>query len=306
VKILMTGGGGFLGQYVQAEAKANKHDFDSFDITSGHDILDRDSFYLKCSTDKPDVIIHAAAIADLYKSEENLDKNFNINVLGTYYIARICSILNIPLIYISTCCAYGNQSADWMIDETIEPIPTESYAWSKLAGEKAIGCAGPIRGFILRLGTFYGPGMRAALFNARVIIHALSDEPIDIHGDGEQTRRYIHVADVATAIIKFCEKINKPVVFVPNNPLPVFNVIGEEEISVNDTLDIVQELTRKKLSVRYCPQREGQIMRQRIACSAAKAFTDWEPKINYKDGMQSCIDWYWKDDDGSKPDNHNA
>jgi dTDP-4-dehydrorhamnose reductase len=184
MKIIMTGGSGFLGQYVERECSKHGHTFISYDMLTGNDILNRDDFYTLCSGEQPDVVIHAAAVADLYKSEENLDKNFSINVQGTYYIARICSILHIPIIYISTCCAYGNQSVRRMTDEATEPIPTESYAWSKLAGEKVLGCAGPLAGFILRLGTFYGPGMRDALFNAVAIDKALKGEPITIHGDG--------------------------------------------------------------------------------------------------------------------------
>jgi nucleoside-diphosphate-sugar epimerase len=306
MKILMTGGSGFLGRYVQAESINKAHEFESYDMSKGQDILQQDAFYYRCIEFKPDVIIHAAAVADLYKSEENIDYNFSVNVLGTYYIARICSILNIPLIYISTCCAYGNQSENKMVDETIEPIPTETYAWSKLAGEKALGCAGPLKGFILRLGTFYGPGMREALFNAKAILAALDGGLIDVHGDGEQTRRYIHVADVASAIVGFCERTKQAAPFVPNNPLPIYNIIGEEEISVNDTLDIISELTEKKMGVRYCPQRSGQIMRQMINCSAAKSFTGWEPKIDYKSGMAESIKYFKTVAHGTESNKHNA
>jgi UDP-glucose 4-epimerase len=297
MKILMTGGSGFLGTYVERECQEKGHEFISYDMARGKDILNNDALYWECANAKPDVVIHAAAIADLYKSEENRDLNFSINVQGTYFIGRICSILNIPLIYISTCCAYGNQSVRRLTDEDTEPIPTDTYAWSKLAGEKALGCVGSLAGFILRLGTFYGPGMRSALFNAAVIEKAIRDETITIHGDGEQTRRYIHVADVASAIVKFCDKATHPGEIEDHcgyraNPLPIFNILGIKEISVNETVEIVGRILGKPLNVTRVPQRQGQIIKQMINCNRAMAYVDWEPKITYEHGMRECVEWH--------------
>ena len=287
----MTGGDGFLGRHVQHAARKFGHEFFGYDTTSGHDVLNRNGFLCKCSEKKPDVVIHAAAVADLYKASENLDANFNINVTGTYYVGRVCSTLGIPLIYISTCCAYGNQSAQKMADEETEPIPTEAYAWSKLAGEKALGCVGAITGCILRLGTFYGPGMRGALFNARAIDAALGGETITVHGTGEQTRRYIHVSDTANAIIGFAESV-KLVDHGPykNNPLPIFNIIGEEEVSVNETVRAVSGLVGKNSDVSYVPQRDGQIIKQQIDGRRARSFLGWNPEISYAEGMRQCFE----------------
>lgn len=297
MKILMTGGSGFLGKYVEKESLFKGHTFLNYDISSGKDILNQSDFYAFCASERPDVIIHAAAIADLYESEKNADKNFSINVFGTYLIGRICSILEIPLIYISTCCAYGNQSKKLggvEISEDDEAIPTESYAWSKLAGEKALGCVGPLTGFILRLGTFYGPEMRDALFNCTAIDKIANGEKITIHGDGSQTRKYIHAKDISEAIVLFCEKSlnkkeNEEILGYRKNPLPIFNIIGDEEISVLDTISTIEKILGKKAIIELGEERNGQIKRQMINYNRAMSFIKWRPKIKYVDGMRECI-----------------
>lgn len=297
MKILVTGGSGFLGRYIKNACDALKHEFINFDSAAGKDILYRDGFMTDCMAQKPDLVIHAAAVADLYESDKNLDQNFMVNVMGTYFVARICSMLNIPMIYISTCCTYGNAGErDTILCENDMPVPTETYAWSKLAGESVLGCSGKLRGAILRLGTFYGPGMRPALFNYAAIDKVYREETIAVHGDGDQTRRYIHVADVADAILAVAEKIHAGAEWPRGNAaLPVLNVIGDEEISVNDTIAIVREYLEKPAVIAKAPQRDGQILRQKIMGYRIYAYTGWKPKIKYADGMRGCVDWYLKE-----------
>jgi len=291
MKILVTGAIGFLGINLLLEARAVGHEIFSYDLRDGRDILSQDAFILFCMQQKPDVVVHAAAVADLYESDNDLEKNFKVNVLGTFFIARICSILKIPLVYISTCCLYGNQSLRKLTDEDSMPRPTETYAWSKLAGENALNCAGFLKAIILRLGTFYGPKMRDTLFTDIVIRKILNNEEILIHGDGEQTRRFIYVTDVAAAIIKACDFILENKDSVTNN-IQVFNVLGDEEISMNDVVRTVRNITGKKANVKHVEQRPGQIYRQLISGEKAKLYFKWQPKISFSHGMEQCVEWH--------------
>lgn len=293
MKIFCTGGSGFLGQWVKNKAYENDHYFKSFDICNGHDITSYYGLYSAIKNYNPDVVVHAAAIADLYQSDENKDKNFNVNISGTYNVAKACSKLNIPLIYISTCCAYGNQTKLHNQDTTTEndvPRPTEVYAWSKLAGESVLGCVGKLKATVLRLGTFYGPGMRGALFNAIVIEKNLRGETVFVDGDGEQSRQYLHVSDVADAIVLACEKIYDIARILPEEYPEIFNIIGNESISVNDTIDVVNDITTVNTKVvRNERKREGQILRQKISNFNAYQKLGWYPKTNYIDGMRECV-----------------
>lgn len=288
VKILITGSNGFLGQNIK-KLKPGGIEFVDFDMYAGQDILSEDALGIIIMREKPDVVVHAAAVADLYESDKNLDKNFYVNVLGTYLIGRICAINEIPIVYISTCCAYGLQGARQMTDENSLPVPTECYAWSKLAGEAALGCVGAaLKGCILRLGTFYGPDMRSTLFTSIVIEKALTNQEIEIHGNGEQTRRYIHVKDVSEAIISACRRIES-ISALPGSPLPIFNILGNTEYSVNDLIVMVKELIGVDIKTRFVDQREGQILRQQVNCDRAMTFLGFFQKISMTDGMRECI-----------------
>jgi nucleoside-diphosphate-sugar epimerase len=290
MRILVTGGSGFLGKNLEQKMKDIGWEFINFDISCGHDVLNIDHIEERINTTNPDMIVHACAIADLYESEKFIEKNYRVNVSGTFNIGFMAYVYDIPIINISTCCAYGNQQP---CDEFTEPIPTETYAWSKLAAEKSLACCGDIRGLTLRLGTFYGPGMREALFNYKAIEAIMNDEVMQVFGTGEQSRQYIYVDDVSDAIIKACEHVSKQT----NRRKPheyIFNICGDESISVNTTIKTVEEIADKKVSVFYVTDRKGEIKEQRISNNKAKTFLGWKPNIDYQVGMMRSIEWYKK------------
>lgn len=299
MRILVTGGYGFLGKAISKNVSLSDNFF-SFDIVDGNDITSYKAVDLAIKSIKPDVVVHSAAVADLYESDENKERNYKINVGGTYNVSKACSVNQTPMIYISTCCAYGNQGVAVVgTNEHTVPKPTETYAWSKLAGEAVLGCVGPLDAVVLRLGTFYGPDMRPALFNAKAIDHLKSSELLTIHGNGEQTRQYIHVDDVARAVIQSCYRIEKIATRLPEEMMQVINIIGDEQISVNDTIscinniaDFVYNPTSEKYQINYeyVEQRDGQILSQNISNEKAKFLLDWEPKITYEDGIKECME----------------
>lgn len=289
MKYFVTGGSGFLGKVFEKKVKSKYGDFYNYDISAGRDILNYDQLKYDIKSIKPSIVVHAAAVADLYESDKFIEKNYRINVSGTFNIAHICSTNNIPLVYVSTCCAYGNNQP---ADEWKEPVPTEAYAWSKLAGEKVLGCVHNLSGAIARLGTFYGEGMRDTLFNAVAVKKILNDEEIMIHGDGKQTRQYIHVDDVAEGIYKICEYVimKKDDFSIPKKPLAIFNVIAEQSYSVNDTIEIIGAILNKNPKIKKVGQREGQILSQEITLENTKFALEWAPKINYVSGMRRYIE----------------
>ena len=163
--VTITGHKGFLGkalvaqllnQYKQEMAEnkpANKYVFYGFDLPE-HTIIWPDPWNPLASRgglykgpddleDKVEIadggVIHVAAVADLYESDKNPERNERVNVEGTRNVARLCAKYKRRMTYISTCCAYGSAGEDGrLLTEEVEPKPTELYAESKLAGEKEI------------------------------------------------------------------------------------------------------------------------------------------------------------------------
>ncbi|MBD3281991.1 MAG: NAD-dependent epimerase/dehydratase family protein, partial [Candidatus Portnoybacteria bacterium] len=159
-KILVTGGGGFIGKRLIRALEKEGHKVENFDFINGKDI--RNYEQVEKAIAGKDVVFHLAAAADLNWSREYPIETMDINVTGTTNIAVACAKHNTFLQYASTCCVYGNQETH-PIDEKSHPNPTEIYACSKLAGEYAVLGYHKLYGLkhnMLRFATIYGVEMR--------------------------------------------------------------------------------------------------------------------------------------------------
>lgn len=161
MKIMVTGGDGFIGgEYVKYMRNIG-HDVSSYDLPN-NDILD--DLGLEICIQKSDMVVHFAAMADITVCIKEQDKVFDVNIRGTYNIAKYCAKYKKKLIFISTCCVYGNSLDDIEVEFSTAPMSCEPYAVSKVAGEAIIRGMPDLDFVILRIGTIYGPGMREALF----------------------------------------------------------------------------------------------------------------------------------------------
>ena len=222
----------------------------------------------------PDAIIHAAAIADLNESASNYKKNFDVNVCGTNNIAAAANKYKVPLHYISTCCAYGNNQPA-TVKTSLEP--TENYAASKSAGEFIVRQYGNDY-VIMRLPTMYGPGMRKELFIYQLIDAAFTSKIVSVYGDGRQARQYGYVADVASRILWY----------VVNKKTGVYNLNSQESVSVRDIIYEIQEITGKQIRFKTAGGRKGEIFNQQIEPSLSGGFT------TFREGIIKTISWYCK------------
>ena len=106
----------------------------------------------------------------------------------------------------------------------------------------------------------------------------LNDEIIHIHGDGQQTRCYTHVDDVAQGILCILESKQNG----------VFNVAGEEEVSVLELIEILATITNKSPQIHFIDDRFGQIRRSNISSNRLRLL-GWNPKYSLSEGLRSCL-----------------
>ena len=137
MKIILTGGSGFLGNRLLKKLISLKHNIFNYDIIDGYDILDINKLDTVFKKFKPEVIIHLAACADLNIFRDKPEISHKINVVGTKNILDKCEKYNCRLLFASTCCAYGNNETH-PSDETSPLKPTEPYAQSKVDSENDI------------------------------------------------------------------------------------------------------------------------------------------------------------------------
>lgn len=275
MQLLVTGSNGFIGKAYCKEARQRGHEVIPYDLPDCN-ILDM--FTLEKKIRESDMVVHFAAVADLYKSFDNLDVNFEVNIRGTYNIAKLCAEHNKFLIFISTCCVYGNSLDDFETENHAVPRCAEPYATSKVAGEYILHGMPYLKYCILRIGTVYGPGMREALFNYIAIDGISRGEVININGDGTQSRQYIYIDDLVDGMIRATEntaKLNRETV----------NLCGQEKISVLDTIRIASGILIKEARVNYDPPRYGETQEENISIAKAERLLDWYPRTTYTQGM---------------------
>ncbi len=275
MNILVTGSSGFLGQNLVIFLEKRGHDVIGFDILEGQDIMNEKQF--EDALNGVDVCIHLAAISDLYIAEKKQNLVQEINVFAVKSILKLCVKHEIPLFFASTVCAYGNNGVE-KSDEESALNPTEIYAESKVKAEKII-LSTLDRNTIMRLGTFYGPGMRESLAISRFIRAGFSNEILMIHGDGNQTRCYTHVEDICSGITHLVER----------GETGIFNIAASESISVNELVDIISEEINMPLNRKNIQQRDGQIFHSFIDCTKLEKL-GWSPKFTIKEGIRNYLE----------------
>lgn len=281
MKILVTGGNGFLGKHLVKRLRNNGDIVEVFDLPD--DI--RNYSLLKKRTKGYDLVWHAAAIADLNYARGHDDDTFDINVQGTINVAKACSENGIKLNYFSTCCVYGNQKI-YPTDELSPTYPSEIYADTKLMGEYAILSYKDISNLkfnIVRLATIYGPGMREALGVHIFFTQAMKNKPITVHGNGKQTRSITYVEDLIDGL----EKITY---FKGNGE--IINIAAQERISAIDMAKRIKKITKSKSKIVHIPQRPGQTFIEEVSSKKAKKLIKWESKTSFDEGLEKTYEWF--------------
>lgn len=280
--ILITGSKGFLGKRLCPILIKRGYQINHFDILDGLDITKAEQVdeYVKNN----DIVLHLAAVADLNYAREHPKETMDVNILGTINVLEACRKYSKKLIFISTCCVYGNPDTH-PVDENTFPKPTEIYAHSKLAGEHLI--LGYSKHFnidfnILRLATFYGSEMRPALAPYIFLKKVMLGEPIEIHGDGRQTRTFTYVDDVVEGIVAVLEA------GVWNE---IINITTEEETSVLDLAKMAMKIVGREVSLKFVEDRPGQIRKEEISAKKAKELLGWQAKTSMKEGLKLGYEW---------------
>jgi UDP-glucose 4-epimerase len=252
-----------------------EHTILRYDLQLGHDVLNGEQ--LNDFLERADACIHLAAVADLYIAEEDPERTQKVNVEATRLVLEACNRNNVRLLFASTVCAYGNNGCD-QSDESSPLAPTEVYASSKAAAE-ALLVDQLDKHCILRLATFYGPDMRPSLATSMFLRALLKDELLYVHGDGQQTRCYTHVDDVAQGLLCILD----------SGENGVFNVAGKQEVSVLELINTLATITNKTPQLHFVEDRFGQIHKSNVSSNRLRHL-GWVPKYTLASGLSTCLE----------------
>ena len=289
MRVVVTGGRGFVGSRLVSALHEAKHNVRSLDLADGLDICDRDA--VRSALVDSDVVVHLAAWADLYEARRNPIEAVRVNVLGTAVVADVVRSFGLRLVHGSTACVYGNQ-ASYPSPESAVPNPTEIYAQTKLAAEQVIQglvASHNLDATIVRFPGVYGEGLRGSLAVARFFERAVADGTLEIHGDGLQTRTPIHVDDLVAGLVRILEHADVR---------GIINLGTSEEISALELARRIQAIVGRG-RVEHVAQRLPQTYREVVDWRRAWEVLGWEPAISLDEGLRRVWCWWCQRCDAS-------
>jgi len=308
LRALVTGAAGFVGSHLIRTLCAQGHDVvgldsftDYYDITlkranaeaatrAGAHVIDGDLNIvdLRALLDGVEVVFHLAGQPGVRACWGSSFSTYTYcNIEATQRLLEACrdSRTLRRLVYASSSSVYGNAER-YPTSELDRPQPFNPYGVTKLAAEHL--CNLYAEGFgvptvALRYFTVYGPGQRPDMAFSRFAMAAARGEQIVIYGSGEQIRDFTFVEDVVAANMLAATK--------PVGPGTVLNVAGGSHTSVNEVLQIFEDLAGKRLSVNHVAAAPGDVHQTGGDTRAIEAVLQWHPTVGLREGIARQYHW---------------
>lgn len=286
MRLLVTGGDGFIGKKLIDKLQSLGHTAISYDLPDKNLF---DEAALEEAIKGVDAVYHIAAEADLTRMMDLPGARAGVitNIGGTDNVAYLCAKHHKWLLFASTICVYGDVAEHPEKEDTTLPNPSEIYAASKYAAEWVIrgyGKSFNLDYTILRFATVYGPGMRAALGVYVFFKQALLGQPITVHGEGKQVRTLTYIDDLVDGIVA-------PLMHKGASLGQIFNVTSAEMTSAKDMAVQIKELTGSQSPITFVQQRKNNTLHEEVDVSKAKQLLDWEAKNTFAEGLAKTLPW---------------
>jgi UDP-glucose 4-epimerase len=313
MKVLVTGGAGFIGSNIVKILLGEGHVVTVLDnLSSGYesnlrpfsgikfirgDIRDIDA--VRRAINGAEAVFHLAASVGNKRSIENPIEDAEINVIGTLKVleaSRLCGVRK--LVFSSSAGIFGELKT-LPINEDHQVEPDSPYGASKLCAEKMCLAYGKLYGLevaCLRYFNVYGPNQRYDAYGNVIPIFAnnvLRGIPLTIFGDGEQTRDFVSVHDVARANVNAA---------MTAGATGVFNLGSGTRVSINQLAEMVPDAAGLQPNIRHAPPRKGDVRHSLADISRAQATFGFAPNVSLRAGLTEYIAWLKEDLAGLQKD----
>jgi len=301
MKILVTGGAGFIGKHL-SEFLLNKGNevtiYDNFSNSLFPEKLNElqknltvikgdvtDYVLLEKTLNGFDTVFHLAAKISVPESIKNPEETYHTNVTGTQQLVRACIKNNVKkFVFASTAAVYGN--VDTMPISEISPAtPLSPYGKTKLASEQylqEIANSNDFNCISLRFFNVYGSGQSPEYAGviSEFISRILQGKAPIIFGDGSATRDFLAIDDVLNGLECALSNIN-------GKKGNAYNIASGQPISIKELAYLIISISGKNLKPEFAPEREGDILHSQADISLAKKELEFSPKVKLRDGLES-------------------
>ncbi len=303
LRCLVTGGAGFIGSHVVEALLAAGQQVAALDnLSTGKrdqvpgqaaffqlDIADPGAAFREF---RPEVVFHLAAQVSVSVSVRLPDEDARTNILGSIHLLKAAVEHGVrKIVYASSGASYGPLET-LPLKEEMRPLPVSAYGASKHTVEHYLRMAGrewSLEWGALRFANVYGPRQDphgeagvVAIFLEKM----LSGQEPTIFDDGELTRDYVFVEDVAAANVA---ALNAD---LRGHPDPIFNVSTGRGTSVNDLFAILREALGSPIKARYGPPRPGDVRHSVLDNGRARRELKFEPRVELREGIRRTVEFF--------------
>lgn len=310
---ILTGAAGFIGSRVADLLLENSHTIialdnlnDAYDVRLKDwrlnrlvgqpnfvfrkvDIADRaavDAIFDEFAGEKVDAVINLAARAGVRQSVENPWIYFDANTTGTLNLLEKCRTLSIPkFILASTSSLYGAHNPMPFSEDADTSRPLSPYAASKKAAETLAYTYHYLYGTdvtVLRFFTVYGPAGRPDMSLFRFVQAVSEGRKVPIYGDGQQSRDFTYVDDIARGAIAALRPLGYEVI----------NLGSDAPVVLADALAAVEEFAGRSATIDRLPMHKSDVRATWANISKAEQLLGWRPRVEMREGIRRLVDWY--------------
>ena len=297
-RILITGGAGFIGSHI-ADALVADNDvivLDDFstgsrdNIPDGAEVIEgdvRDDKLLATAMTDTDLVFHEAAIVSVTESVENPMATHDVTTRATLQLLELARQESVRVVLASSAAIYG-QPTTVPITESEPTNPASPYGLAKLTADQYAQLYADlydVAAIPLRYFNVYGPRQTAGDYSGVISIflqQAQDGGPLTVHGDGSQTRDFVHVDDVVQANLRAA---------VHGEPGTPYNVGTGQRISIQKLAETIRDVVAgvDSIQITHVEGRNGDIEESQAAIDRAREELDFAPKVSLEDGLVDLI-----------------
>ena len=250
------------------------------------DICNQSTLREVFSANIPDAVINLAARAGVRYSVENPWVYYETNVTGTLNLLELCRETEVKkFVLASTSSLYGADNPQPFQEDADTNSPISPYAASKKGAETLCYTYHHLHGIdvtVFRFFTVYGPAGRPDMSPFRFVQWISEGHPVVVYGDGEQSRDFTFVDDVARGTIAGLKPLGYEVI----------NLGSDSPVVLMDMIHLVEELTGKKAKIEHKPSHPADVRATWADIGRAEQLLGWRPHSTFRDGFSALVDWY--------------